>query len=461
VYSDPATGSLASQRKAVMKAKLVPLFYVSAEDPDFIKELGQLRGLLGSDAEILEPLPLGSRLPKEADAVLFPQMLGNAYSRVSDIKAIDLPIFVITSEFGTLSMWDWEINSYLRSEGVKLLAPNTLDQALKFCRAAALKRELKTLKMQVYQDNPGQGFQAEIFKRFYWWEQECVNRLETKFGIGISKKSFKELGQAAKRIPDARAAEVWADWKGKVPTKGLAQRPILSAIKMYLAVRQDLDADPSIAAAGINCLNESHFSDTTPCLAWNLLFEDRRIVWGCEADLVSMMTELLVHKTLGVPFMMSNLYPFLMGQTALKHEHIPYYPPVASEPENHILVAHCGYLGVLPQSFATDWELRPKVLAIVDDNAHAMDARMQEGDITLVKLIPPFDLVSVVEAKLEKYSQFENSDCLNGAVLRVSDGPRMLKQLASHHYILTSGRNLHDLEGVARVLDLECQVLTG
>ncbi len=105
---------------------------------------------------------------------------------------------------------------------------------------------------------------------------------------------------------------------------------------------------------------------------------------GGASDLVSMMNEVLVQKSLGVPFMMTNLYPFLMGNAALKHEHIPYFPPVETQPENHILMAHCGYLGVLPQSFATEWKLQKKVLAIVDENAHAIDARLGEGEITLI-----------------------------------------------------------------------------
>ncbi|GAI29272.1 unnamed protein product, partial [marine sediment metagenome] len=44
-----------------------------------------------------------------------------------------------------------------------------------------------------------------------------------------------------------------------------------------------------------------------------------------------------------------------------KHEGIKDLPEV-DEPENHILVVHCGYLGLLPKSFATEWTLRPKVL---------------------------------------------------------------------------------------------------
>jgi hypothetical protein len=442
-----------------MKAKLVPVYFQNPKDPDFIKQVGNLQRLFSEEAEILEPIGLGSPLPENADAAVFPQMLGDAYSHLADFKAIPLPILVITSEFGTVSMWDWEINNYLDSEGVRVIAPNSLEQARKVCKACALKRELKQTKFLVYQDNPGEGFQAEIFKRFYWWEKECVDQLESKFGISIIKKSFKKLGEDAKQIPDADAEAVWASWKDRIPVENLTHRSVLSSIKIYMAVKRDLDQDASIAAAGINCLNESQFSDTTPCLAWNMLFEDEKIVWGCEADLVSMMTKVLIHKTLGVPFMMTNLYPFLMGMAALKHERIPAFPAVKSHPENYILMAHCGYLGVLPQSFATEWKLNEKVLAIVDENANAIDARMAEGDITLIKLMPPFDTISIVNGQLEFYAQFEGSDCRNGAVVRVSNGPRMLKELASHHYILTAGKNLMDMENVAQVFGLETRVL--
>jgi hypothetical protein len=442
-----------------MKAALVPVYFHTSEDADFINQLKNLRSLFTQEADILEPAALGTPIPRIADAVVFPQMLGEAYKRLADFKVIDLPILVITSEFGTVSMWDWEINTYLAGEGVRVLAPSNLEQARKFIKACALKRELKSTKFLVYQDNPGEGFQPEIFKRFYWWEKECIDRLEGKFGVHVLKKSFKQLGEVAKQIPDAKAEAAWINWKDKIPTKDLAKRSILNAMKIYLAVKHDLDEDASIAAAGKNCLNESQFSDTTPCLAWNILFEDKRIVWGCEGDLVSMMTEVLIDKSLGVSFTMTNVYPFLMGMAALKHEHIPYFPRVESHPENHILMAHCGYLGVLPQSFATEWKLKKKVLAIVDENAHAIDARLPEGEITLIKLIPPFNSISVAEGTLEFYAQYENSDCLNGAVVRVSNGPQMLKELASHHYIMTAGRNLTDLEGVAQVFGMSCKVL--
>jgi hypothetical protein len=172
-----------------------------------------------------------------------------------------------------------------------------------------------------------------------------------------------------------------------------------------------------------------------------------------------MLTEVLISKTIGVPFMMTNLYPFVMGQAALKHEHIPEFPKVKGNPGDHVLCAHCGYLGVVPQSFSTEWKLESKVLAIVDDNATAIDARLPEGPITLVKLKPPFDKWSVIEGELPKYAQYPGSHCLNGAVIRVSNGLKMVDEVISHHYIVTTGHNLNALEMVSKVFDLGVETI--
>ena len=440
-----------------MKAKLVPIYFKTADDPDFSAQLKKLHELLAEEAEILEPVLLGAKLP-ETDGVIFPQMLGEAYRVLDKIKNLPQPLLIVTSEFGTVSMWDWEINSFLSAKGITVIGPTNLEKTKQVCRAFALKRQLKQSKLLAYWDKPasGGGNQDDIFKRFYWWEPECINAIEAKYGVKVIVKSFKQLAQDANAISDEAALKVWEQRKDSTPIGKITQRSVLSAVKTYMAVKRDLDQDPDIIAVGINCLNESMFSDTTPCLAWNFLYEDQRMVWGCEADLVSMLTKILIGKTIGVPFMMTNLYPFVMGNAALKHEHIPNFPEVEGVPENYILAAHCGYLGVVPQSFSTEWMLKEKVLAIVHDNATAIDARLPEGDITLVKLMPPFDRWSIVEGDLPKYAGFENSHCLNGAVIRVPNGKKLVDDLVSHHYIITTGHNLNELQMVSKVFDLEC-----
>ena len=436
-----------------MKARLVPLYLTSPEDPDFVAQVGRLRELLAAEAELLAPLPLGAALP-EADAVVFPQLVGDAYRRVPEVRALTLPILVLTSEFGTMAMWDWEIVSYLRTEGVETIAPYSLAGAATVCRALVAKRELRGGKFLVYQDRPGEGgFQPSIFKRFYWWEDECAERMRDVFGLTIVKRSFEELGRRAQELPDDVAREEWERWRERVPLGDVGERATLSALKLYRAVRDDLDAEGGVLAAGINCLNESAFSDTTPCLAWNLLYQERDLIWGCEGDTVSMLTKLVLHRSLRTPVIMSNLYPFLMGQTALKHERIPAFPEV-DEPDNYVLAAHCGYLGVVPQPFATDWKLRGKVLAIVDDNATAIDARLPVGDLTLVKLDATLRTLVVIEGRLTGYAGYPGSDCLNGAVIRVPDGHVLMERLPSHHSLLTVGHDRPGLELLGRVFGL-------
>jgi len=438
------------------KPVLLPLHFTAEPEAEFQNQVAALRQLFAGEAEFMPPAKLGVAVPDSVDAVVLPQVLGVAYRSMPELKAIRVPLLIITSEFGTVSMWDWEIAAYMRSEGVHALAPSHLAQAKLMCRALGVKRQLRKSKFLVFQDNPGAGFQASIFKRFYWWEDECAQRIAAKFGVEIVRKSFQQLGEVARAISDAEA-QAAADARA-IPVNNVTSRSLLSALKIYLAVKRELDTDPAFQAAGINCLNESHFSDTTPCLAWNLLYEEEKLVWGCEADTMAMLTKLILHRSLGVPIMMSNLYPFILGQAALKHERIPSFPDV-KDPENCILVAHCGYLGVLPQSFSKQWTLRPKVLAIVNDNATAIDARLPEGPVTLAKLHPKLDLMSVAEGCLESYAQYADSDCRNGAVIHVKNGPALVESLASHHYLITTGHNQSDIQMLGKIFGFGVEAL--
>jgi L-fucose isomerase-like protein len=389
----------------------------------------------------------------DASAVIVPDMSGVAYRRLDDFRRLTLPILVITSEFGTVSMWDWEIRDYLRRRDVQTVAPTSLEEYHDICRALAVKERLRNSTMLAYLDNLGAGKQPDIFKRFYWWEEECVDDLQAAFGVNIERRSYRELWARALAIPDSKVDDEVRRISGPVPMVGLATRARQDAVRLKLALSDELDETPGVIAAGINCLNESATSTTTPCLAWNLLFEERELIWGCEADLTSMITQYLTWETLRAPAMMTNLYPFLMGQAALAHERIPYFPTV-EQPENHILTAHCGFFGVVPQSWSTEWTLREPVLAIVDDNANVIDARFPEGDLTIVKIASTMDSLAVTPAVLEKYEQYSGSDCLNGAILRVEDGYRYVENLPSHHAVLAIGDISRRLDVVGGLLGL-------
>ncbi len=432
-----------------MKARLVPVHFKSGMDGEFRAQLANVTTLLADEAEILSPVPLGAPLP-EADAVLFPQLIGDAFKQLEELKGVKLPFLVMTSEFGTVAMWDWEIVSLLKSEGARVFTPYTLDQAKVACRALAARRVLSGSTFLMFQDEPGEGMQAEIFKRFYWWEEACTERIQRRFGVRIEKRSFKSLGAMAKKLPDAAADDVLR--ARPFPTD--ASSPALrAAAKLYLAIRSEIAGDRKVVGSGINCLNESFHSDTTPCLAWSWLFEDTGLLWACEADTMSLLTEYILRESLQSDVMMSNVYPFLMGMAALKHEKITSFPEV-SEPENHALVVHCGYFGLLPQRMAPEWKMRPKVLAIVNETSTAIDARLPVGPITMAKLDPKLENLQVTQAVLEGYAAYPGSDCRNGGLVKVRSGRALMDRLVSHHQIFTTGEKSLELEIAARAFGL-------
>lgn len=436
-----------------MSIRLLPI-YLEAEHPSstFVQRLGELSKLLGDSVEWLAPARLEDGASTEATAIIVPDMSGLAYRLLEGFARLTVPILIVTSEFGTVSMWDWEIRDFLRRRGVETIAPTSLQEFHDLVRALGARERLATATMLAYQDDLGGGKQPDIFKRFFWWEDECVDALRESFGVRVERRSYRELAARASTLPERRVEAELSRAEANLPMdNALVRRARMDALRMKLAIGDELDETPGVIAAGINCLNESATSTTTPCLAWSMLFEERGLIWGCEADLTSMITKFLVYESLGTPVMMTNLYPFLMGQAALKHEKIPYFPEV-DEPQNHILAAHCGFFGIVPPSWSTQWAVRPRVLEIVDPNAHALDARFPEGDLTVVKITSTMDALTVAPAILENYEQYENSDCLNGAVLRVEDGYRYVENLPSHHAVLAIGDITRRLEVVGPAL---------
>lgn len=438
-----------------MKAKLVPVFFPKDKTPRFDAQTARLGEALAGVAELLPPVALGSPLP-DADAVVFPEILGEAYRSGEVFRDIGLPILIITSGFGTFSMWDWEIMNFLAGRGVPTLAPYNLAQARAYCRMVALRRRLRESRLLVFQDDPGEGFQPEIFKSFYWWEDESIRGIGEKFGLRIERRSLKALGEKAAGYSDADAMAEWRKWD--YPVSGeFSPRMAVNAVKLYFALRDEIDGD-DIIGMGTNCLNESRFCDTTPCLAWDRLLEERDILWACEGDTMSLTTMCLVYHSLRAPLMMTNIYPFLMGDAATAHEKIPGFPEFLERPENHILMAHCGYFGLAPRRFCDRWSVREKCLAIVDPEAHVFDARMPVGRYTLVKLDAALGRMMSVAANLKGYVQYDrSSDCRNGGIVEVTDGRAFMEKIYSHHVVMVQGDIAESLRALGKVMGLEVE----
>ncbi len=443
-----------------MKARVVPMQFAGASDQEFYRILNALKEIYKDEVEFLEPVAVGQPCP-DADAVLFPVLWVEVYKDMEALlKTVHVPAVVLTTTVGVSLMFDWEAVAYMKSKGLTVFNPHSVDLAKTVFKALALKREMKHQKFLVFHDTPGDGLIPEQFKIFYWWNEECIRSMKEKFGITIVHKSYKALGERARAVSDEAAREEMKRFSihEEVPYA----RPVLAAVKLFIALRDEVDEEGGVAGCGVNCLNEAYFCDTTPCLAWSLLYEERGIMWVCESDTSSLMTQYLLGKTIDASIFTTNIYPFLSGMPALSHEKIQEFPDVP-DPDDHALLVHCGYLGCIPQCMASRWTLRPPVLGwhswdLVGENGVAVDAEVEPGDVTLCKLHGDFGTIFVEKAKLEEYVQYPGSDCRNGGLIRVADGYDMMERICSHHVIVLTGKRSNQIKALAEIFDLRTDI---
>jgi len=439
-----------------MKAKLVPVVFEELNERERIEEAAQmalLRALYGDVAEFLPEITLGDSLPEGADAIVFPKMIFAAFRHDGELRSYGLPMIVLTSGYGTVEMWDWEIVTYLRDLGCTVFSPYSVEMGKTVIRAIAAKRTLKNGgRFLMFQDSPGEGMQAYIFKKFYWWEKSSTESMERLFGCKLIYRSWKECSGRARAISDEEARKTCAGWD--IPMEGVCEEAYLRAVKIYIAVKEVIDEIGGVEGVGSNCLNESFNCDTTPCLAWNMLFERDNIIWACEGDTLTMLSTFIIYRSIEKPIMMTNLYPFLVGMAALAHEKITRFPDI-KDPDNHALGVHCGYFGFVPRKFCTEWTLRPKVLEIVNEKACMVDCRLPEGPVTLAKIYPGFKKLSLIRAEIEDYVQYPGSDCRNGALIRYADGHKVMDNLCSHHSLIIAGDAIPQLRQVAKIFGFE------
>ncbi|MBQ8328141.1 MAG: hypothetical protein IJX83_00765 [Lachnospiraceae bacterium] len=442
-----------------MRAKVVPIRFkeINARElGEYKQQLEILNAIYGDVAEFMNTVVAGDPIP-ECDAIVFSQLIGAAYHYKDVLRQYDKPMIVITSQFGTVDMWDWELIAYMRSAGFNVFSPYNIELGKVIFRAIAAKEHMKGAKFLMFQDDPGEGMQAYIFKRFYWWEKECSEQIEKFFGAKLIYKSWKAVNQRAAEIDAQKALYEFASWD--IPCEGITEENKLNVARLYLAICEVIDELGGVDGIGANCLNESMYSNTTPCLIWNMLFEKYGIIWCCEGDTLTLISTYVLYQSLRQPIMMTNIYPFLVGKAAIHHEKIDDFPPVP-DPENYALGVHCGYAGFAPRSFCSKWKMVPKVLAIVDEKAYMIDCELPTGDMVLAKINPSFDRITVIPGQIEKYVQFPGTDARNASLLHYSKGEKVMEELPSHHQMIITGRQQAAISQIARVFGWACEVIS-
>ena len=120
---------------------------------------------------------------------------------------------------------------------------------------------------------------------------------------------------------------------------------------------------------------------------------------------------------------------------------------------------HCGYAGFAPRQFCHSWQMRQKVLEIVDEKAYVIDCELPAGEMVLAKINPTFDKVTVIPGEIEKYVQFPNTDSRNASLLHYANGEKVMESLPSHHQMIITGDQKAKIGQIAKVFDWEFEVI--
>src|SRR5665811_1449733 len=115
--SCPGPGRAQGRRQArpltedtvMMKPGLLPVHLEDVPSETFVRQLAKLKELTSELVDWLEPAHIDRPVPAGTSAVVVPDLSGLAYRMVEKFRRIDVPILLLSTEFGTVLMWDWEI----------------------------------------------------------------------------------------------------------------------------------------------------------------------------------------------------------------------------------------------------------------------------------------------------------------------------------------------------------------
>ncbi len=178
--------------------------------------------------------------------------------------------YVVTSRFGTMSMWTGNRQLFARAR-IETISPYTLEQTRNICRALAVKRELRESKFWCFRITPAQ-VSSRRFSNASTGGKTMYTGQFARFGIRIVRRALRRWlpRQRPSPIPKLKPS-------GHVKDRlnlAVSERDRNSALKIYLQVRRELDADPAIRGSASTASTSQHFSDTTPCLAWNICMKN-------------------------------------------------------------------------------------------------------------------------------------------------------------------------------------------
>jgi len=253
-------------------------------------------------------------------------------------------------------------------------------------------------------------------------------RLSERLGVELVEISIDELEEVFRGVaPDAGLVEKVASGAVSV------ERPpgeIEKAVRLYQALRFLIEKY-RLDAVTVECFAIIPRLDTTACLPFAIL-NSEGFVAGCEGDVPSTLTMMMLSWSTGMPAFMANPARF--------------YP-------DGLLLAHC----TAPLAFG-----RYRLLSHFETGKGVgVSAELPTGTkVTIARLDPGLEKIRVGEAEVLESGLRSSLHCRTQVRLRTSWDPRrLLYESIGNHYVLVPGSHSDTVEHVGRLLGMEVERL--
>ena len=263
------------------------------------------------------------------------------------------PITLLTDGLNNSLAAALEISAWIQSRDMKVKiihgsVPNMVNQVLLHHQAFAAKRSLKKKRIGVI------GTPAS------WLVASHVDYLLAgqRWGVTYTDISIETVEKAFHEITEDEIGPEASLFANRA--KGIQEatpEELLRAMRLYKAIRR-VCQEENLDALTLSCFSLIQSLKTTGCLALSLL-NDEGIPAGCEGDLQSIMTLLMVKELIGKPGFMAN-------------------PSFVDLARNEVLLAHCS----TPTKMAEEFIIRNH---FESETGVAIQGILHEGEITVLK----------------------------------------------------------------------------
>ena len=275
------------------------------------------------------------------------------------------------------------------------------------------------------------GFPPYLFSR--WHHLPDFELARQKLGVQFSAVELRELVAQLPTIEQREAqtvAERWRQEAKEVIEPSMAD--VVETARIYLALHQMLDREKANALA-LNCLEMMRALQVLPpCYALTRL-RDEGVHAACEADVIALLTMMLLGYLADAPAFMGNIVAALPNENILRisHDVVPTKMAGFSQPSrNHIL---------------RNYHWSPGVTAHVE-----LDIGQE---VTIARLSRNLDKILILGGELVNCQ--DTIACRTTISAKVSDVRKFMRSAFGNHHILVYGNHVKQAKALCHRLGID------